>query len=440
MRRPLVIAAGTIVGEEGVISAGSVVIQDDVIVGVEDGHVDLDGADVIDAAGMVVLPGLVNAHAHGCTTGPLFSSGAAPLDGETAAANLDRHLAVGVTTLVNVCGFGLFDSTVPHTVDLRLATNHLPAAFAAADLVDGAGLSTRERAMTVDRMVESGALMIGEVGSGATLGGGVAAYRYVPAAVREATGVELDPAATTGLIDALTGTTRVEPPDDERLRAAIAALGLPREIFEPVRRAILEYAVAPVTTSLTSFGEAVAAAERTGVPAMFHAAGPSAQTLLELARGTSAQLVAGHLNHPSIPEDELVDLATSLRAEGVIVDVSSLDMIHAQRLATPERADLLASAGLVDTLSTDYAGGAWEPMLAVAARWLRRGYVDLSHVARMLATNSALMLGLRDRGRIAAGLRADVIVAEAGDLESVRWVVRAGEVARAPGGEGETSR
>jgi alpha-D-ribose 1-methylphosphonate 5-triphosphate diphosphatase PhnM len=58
----------------------------------------------------------------------------------------------------------------------------------------------------------------------------------------------------------------------------------------------------------------------------------------------------------------------------------------------------------------------------------------------MLATNSALMLGLRDRGRIAAGLRADVIVVDAGDLESVRWVVRAGEVARGPRGEEEASR
>jgi alpha-D-ribose 1-methylphosphonate 5-triphosphate diphosphatase PhnM len=115
-------------------------------------------------------------------------------------------------------------------------------------------------------------------------------------------------------------------------------------------------------------------------------------------------------------------------------------MIHAQRLTTPERADLLASAGLVDTLSTDYAGGAWEPMLAVADRWLRRGYVDLSDVARMLATSSALMLGLRDRGRIAAGLRADVIVVDAGDLESVQWVVSAGEVARGPRGEEEASR
>jgi imidazolonepropionase-like amidohydrolase len=423
----VVIEGGDVVTESGVLPGHSVLVRDGVIAGVGRTEVPA-GALVIDARGAAVLPGIVNAHAHGCTTGPLFSSGAEALSAEVARANLDRHLAAGVTTLVNVCGFGLEDSLIDHDVDVRLATNHLPAAFAAADLVDGSGLTDRVRAMAADRMVASGAVMIGEVGSGATLGGGVAAYRYVPDAVLAATGVALDPATATSLIDALTGPRRVEPPNDKRLRSAITASGLPPEIFDPARQAILDYAVAPVRTSLESFSQAVAAAEGTGVPAMFHVAGPSADELLRLARKTKAYLVAGHLNHPSIPAEDLIALARALRDAGVVVDVSSLDMVHAQRLVAPETADLLAAEGLVDTLSTDYAGGTWEPMLAVAQRWRAMGYVDLREVALMCSTRTADLLGLADRGRIAPGKRADLVIVDADDLESVRSVVVAGRV------------
>jgi len=403
-----------------------VVLRGGLIEGVHSTTVEASGARIIDATGMAVLPGVINAHSHGGTTGPLFSSGATPVSAEVAGANLDRHLAAGVTTLVNVCGFGLPESVVAHAIDVRLATNHLPHAFAAADLVDGSGLTAAERRMTAGEMIAAGAVLIGEVGSGATLGGGVAAYRYVPGAVLAATGIELAPDIATTLIDGLVGASRLGAPDDDRLRHALAELELPDSVFAPVRRAILDFAVAPVTTSLDSFAEAVRVAELTGVPAMFHAAGPSAATLLELARRSSARMVAGHLNHPSIPLPDLVELARKLRDEGVLIDVSSLDMIHAQRLTTPERADLLAAEGLVDTLSTDYAGGAWEPMLAVADRWWRHGYVDLPEVAQLCSTRPADLLGLLDRGSIAPGQRADIIVTSRDDLEQVQHVVIAG--------------
>lgn len=416
-----VVAGGDVVTPQGVVRGGSIIVRDGVIEDVIPALPQVAGR-VEDATGMVVLPGVVNAHAHGCTTGPLFSSGAAALSGEVATAHLDRHLAGGVTTLVNVCGFAVPDALVEHAIDVRLATNHLPSAFVAADIVDGSGLTSRERAMTARAMIDAGACLIGEVGSGATLGGGVSAYRYVPDAVRRETGIELTPQVATTLIDALVGVHRTSGPDDAALREAVLAVGIPEMVFGCVRRAIMDLAVAPVTASLTSFAEAVHVAERTGVAAMFHAAGPSATTLLELARRSSARLVAGHLNHPSISEEELIGLAMQLREEGVTVDVSSLDMIHAQRLATPERADLLAAEGLVDTLSTDYAGGGWEPMLAVADRWWRRGYADLPELAQMCATRPAQLMGFTDRGAIVRGQRADLVVSSAANLENVRDV------------------
>lgn len=420
------IYGGDVVTPEGVVAGGSLLVRDDVIEAVLPmAPVGID-ARALDATGMVVLPGVINAHAHGCTVGPLFSSGASPLAREQVIRNLDRHLAAGVTTLVNVCGFGLPDSLVEHPVDVRLSTNHLLDAFTAADLVDAAGLTSAERNMSVERMAEHGAILIGEVGSGATLGGGVAAYRYIPAAVLAATGLHISPAVATQLIDSLVGDSRLATPRRGHLAAAMSAAGLPPTARAAVVDAILTFAVAPVRASLGSFGQAVAAAERTGLPAMFHAAGPSAQALLDLARTSDATLVAGHLNHPSLREEELAGLATALREANVVVDVSSLDMVHAQKLTTPQSADLLAEAGLVDTLSTDYAGGAWEPMLAVADRWWRRGYVDLQDIARMCSSRPAELLGLCDRGSLSAGRRADVVLTLADDLESVRTVIIGG--------------
>ena len=93
--RDVVIEGGDVVTESGVLRGHSILVRDGIIaeVGLMHGHPD---AIVIDARGSVVLPGTVNAHAHGCTTGPLFSSGAEALSSSRARANLDRHLAAGL--------------------------------------------------------------------------------------------------------------------------------------------------------------------------------------------------------------------------------------------------------------------------------------------------------------------------------------------------------
>lgn len=428
MTRRVAIQGGEVVTDGGILSGATVVMRGGLIEGIERGNAGVGDAEVVDATNCVVFPGLVNAHAHGCTTGPLFSSGAAPVGDDVAKAHIRRHLTAGVTTVVNVCGFGLPTEVPAADIEVLLATSHVPSAFRAADAVDGGGLMPAHRTMTAEQMIDSGsAVLLGEIGSGATLGGGVAAYRYIPEALKKRAGLDLEPHQVTALIDALVGSSRLGAPDDEALREALARMGIHEQALAVSREAIQHYAVAPVRVSLDSFAEAVIVAEKTGAPAMFHSAGPSAATLLGLARRSSARLIAGHLNHPSIAEGELLPLARDLREAGVTVDVSSLDMIRAQRLATPEKADMLAEAGMVDTLSTDYAGGTWEPMLGVAERWYRRGLVDLEDVAHMTSTRSADLLGLKDRGRLAAGLRADIILVDPDDLEQVHGVFVAGE-------------
>ena len=421
------IVGGTVVSDGTRVPDATVHVQDGLIVDVSH-SAPPESARRIDATGLLVIPGVINSHAHGLTVGPLFSSAAPPLTREVASANADRHLAAGVTTAVNICGFAIEDDRIEHPMRIELGTTNLPHAREAAQIVDAAGLTDAERDRTAEAMIASGAVAIGEVGSGATLGGGVAAYRYVPNAVRESTGIEIEPATATAFIDALVGPLRTGQPDDGRLRMAMESHGVPVSTFHVIRDAVLSFAAAPVRVSLDSFEEACELSARTGVPAIFHTAEPSVRELLRLAAGTDARIVAGHMNHSSISPEEAVAAALELRELGAVVDVSSLDIVHRQSMCTPEVADALVSAGVVDTLTTDYAGGNWESMLALVQRWVSRGSLTVEQGIAMCTSKPADVFGFVDRGRIAPGKLADLVFVNPEDLEDVRSVIVGGNI------------
>jgi predicted amidohydrolase len=104
--------------------------------------------ETIDAAGGIVMPGLINAHAHGCIRGPSMPSGSKPFAGDDVAYFRNRHLLQGTTTLLNVCGLAMadeidVDNVERHAMDIRVSTAHTPKNIAAALVVDGKGLSAR---------------------------------------------------------------------------------------------------------------------------------------------------------------------------------------------------------------------------------------------------------------------------------------------------------
>jgi imidazolonepropionase-like amidohydrolase len=160
------------------------------------------GETVLNAEGCTVLPGIINAHAHGCVRGPSMPSGSLPFDPSSVAYQRNRHLLSGTTTLLNVCGLAMADEVdeagSSHPLDIQIATAHTPSNIAAALAVDGKGLSSRHRNATVDELVAAGCKVLGEAGGGQTLGGGAQDYRFIPAAVRQATGAVITP-ATAGL-------------------------------------------------------------------------------------------------------------------------------------------------------------------------------------------------------------------------------------------------
>lgn len=69
----------------------------------------------------------------------------------------------------------------------------------------------------------------------------------------------------------------------------------------------------------------------------------------------------------------------------------------------------LAERGIVTVLASDYV---WPAMLEAAFAMVRRGAMDLPRAWALVSANPAEACGLADRGRLAPGLRADVVVVD----------------------------
>jgi hypothetical protein len=365
-----VINGGTVVTGDGqtVILDGAVVLRDGRIVSIEQRWRPVAEAKVriVDARDCVVMPGLINCHTHGVTPGPLFPSGAAPLDEQRWLANLDRHVLAGTTTVLSLCGLATMDdvSTADrrHVVKVRGATTHLPSAIAAAQLADGAGLKARHVETSVEEQLAAGAVAIGELGGGQTMGASQPSYS----------------AALAGLSEGV---------------AAAARYGVPAFLH----------------TAATS-----AAALRT--------------ISLDYARiSKSARLIASHNNHPTLSPGEATDLAIELRRAGWLIEACTFDLLYRQQLVkTRAHWDCLFSAGEhVDLLATDYGfDGVHDELIGGVDDLVRHGFRSLAAAVALATRNVARAIPAiaPDGGQPARGRVADVVVARRSDLRDVRHV------------------
>ncbi|HEY4253012.1 MAG TPA: alpha-D-ribose 1-methylphosphonate 5-triphosphate diphosphatase [Roseomonas sp.] len=85
----------------------------------------------------------------------------------------------------------------------------------------------------------------------------------------------------------------------------------------------------------------------------------------------------------------------------------------------------LAERGIVTILASDYY---WPAMLEAAFVLAGRGVLSLGEAWSLVSENPAVALGLADRGRIAAGLRGDILLVDAARRAPVATFV-AGELA-----------
>lgn len=432
-----VLINGSVINGDGVsvMSEGTVVIDGEHITAVYQGGVRpehlTDDAKVIDCDGKVVLPGVINNHTHRTSLGPSGAYGAPPLARDVVVQNLWNHLRQGTTTVLCVDGFSLADEVIDDVpINVRQATIAYPSAFEAAKLSDGTGLTARHLAATVASRKAEGAVAVGECGAGGTLGGGSQDWLFIPAAVEERFGRTITPKQARGLKHAVLGRyIDREAYDADALQEALEVAELSDVLSIPEAKKLVEESVLPqFETALQSLGDGARVAKANGLAVILHNAAASKKVVDAVSREVA--IVAGHSNHPSFEVGEAVDFARELKARGSIIDVGTLDSFGKKALTDdPAHMFALLEAGLVDTFSTDYAGGFHDSILTAVAAAVKEGVVSLPAAIRMTSLNVAKAVpGVApNRGLVAPGRVADLVVADSDAVDRVAHVFVSGD-------------
>ena len=397
------------------------------------------GDRIIDAAGAVILPGIINAHAHGCIAGPSMPSGALPLSAGDVSYQRNRHLLSGTTTLLNVCGLATPDeigseALAPHPLDIHVSTAHTASSIDAAKVADGAGLSSHHLSATIDDMLAKGAKALGEAGGGQTLGGGAQDYRYLPQAIEQAIGVTIHPKVARLFKEAVLGRRLDggEAGTDDELEALLERHALAgRLTAAELRGLVINTVMPPVHLAMRGLEEVASQSERVEMAAIFHNAPPTAAILVRLAETyPRARMIAGHSNHPTFLPEEAVATARLLKERGVTIDASTLDCVTTRWRNGPENLDLLATEGLIDTLSTDYAGGDWDTILSAIQRIIAKKEMLAPRAVALATGNVARAIPelAGDRGLIEKNKQADIVICDAHNLARVRHVIAKGRL------------
>jgi len=104
------------------------------------------------------------------------------------------------------------------------------------------------------------------------------------------------------------------------------------------------------------------------------------------------------------------EVAAEARAAGEAVVMGAPNVVRGGSHLGWASAAPLAERGLVNVLASDYF---WPAMLEAAFIMAQRGVLDLPRAWALVSANPAEACGLHDRGRLAAGLRGDVVVVDA---------------------------
>lgn len=422
---------------------GALILNGDRIEGIES-RWDIESfseAEVIDVTGCVVVPGLINCHTHGVTPGPLFPSAESPLAEKRWRLNLDRNLLGGTTTVLSLCGFvsmqQVRDADESHPVNVKAATAHMPHALRAAHHSDGSGLTPDAGEVTVESMLAEGAVAIGEMGAGTTLGGGGQDVVHIPNVIEHATGIRIDSHQARAIKEA--ALSRFIQPgyyDRAAMKEALAAAGLTAALSPDAARGLVDGSVMPsVEDSRASFHEAAALSAELGVPALLHNAAATIDEMRSVSvehEHSGAQLVACHCNHSTFRPDEALALAVELAGRGVAIELSVVDLVRRRKLVrSRENWDvLLAEPGLVDVLATDYGfHGDHDSLMESVEDVVRSGHATLPAAVAMATSRVAeLIPGIApERGQLKPGWIADLAIVNADNFTDVRDVFVGGQ-------------
>jgi len=126
-----------------------------------------------------------------------------------------------------------------------------------------------------------------------------------------------------------------------------------------------------------------------------------------------------------------VEAAVEARSRGLATAMGAPNAVRGQSYSGNLSAREAHAAGLLDILAADYHPSAILPAVLELARTDPEG---LPGSTRLATLNPARALGLADRGRIAPGLRADLVIAEDGGVGHVCATWREGHCIYSDGG------
>ena len=388
------------------------------------------GEKVLDRKGKLAIPGIINTHAHACLSGPFSPHGDKPFSPQRIRQERKKHIMAGETTVFNLCGFVLQqDVDMPYEDSLRVipSTSHTKHCLKAASIQAGEGLTPRHFQTTVTDRIREGVTLIGEVGAGGLLGGGTTDYKLIPEAIEAISGVWLDPDQARRLKWAVLGKKlRKDDFDLEALKQCVAEFGIENVPLERLKKVIHSIVLPPLDVILKGYEDAVSFSASTGLPAILHNCPFVLPNIISLAQKyPNARVVAAHSNQADFQDSEVIECCRRLKAAGVIVDISTWDVASKQRQADPKRFKALLRSGLVDTVSTDFAGGDWDPVLKGMAMAVTEKALSIVEAVRLMSANARHFFPeiIKDRGILAPGRDADIVIVDSENIEIVTDVI-----------------
>jgi len=420
-----------------ILKQSSIIVENGLIIKIAEGvrySYDPASNSIIDAKGGFLIPGIINHHAHGVSLGPLFSAGNPAPPMELIFNNLNKHLLHGTTTLLNEDGFATIEETEImnklHPIKIKAATSHTPLNVEASEITDGTGLNEFHKKLTVKEMLINGAVALGEIGGGDTLGGGGACYNLLPRTIEAKTGKRINPAGAEKLMWAVLGRyIDKRATDCEKVDMVLDEIGLKGLLStDEAIDIILKDVYAPVETGREGIREAAELAIKYDMPIVIHNAAGCKEAVFEVAEKLGSRLIAAHSSHPSFTIDEIEDNIKRLRSYGAFIDICNGDYFGAKNLCPPAYLNVaydLLKKGLVDLISTDFMAGNWDPIILFIEKAVNNKAITLPKALAMTSCNVAKAIpGLvTNTGLIEEGKAADLVVLDPGTISKVKHVL-----------------
>jgi imidazolonepropionase-like amidohydrolase len=375
---------------------------------------------VIDAKGGLIIPGVINIHAHGISFGPFFPYAWKRLSKERVLNYLDTHLLQGTTTMLNNDGIALPSEVEAvnkiHPVNIRMCTLHTPKNIRAAEVISGDGIEDRHRRFTAEEAVALGAVALGEVGAPGTSYGTYEKGIKIGKVISAQHALALDKAVLAG--------------DEHAIGSALVEAGLEEMTLDQAKKLVEETSVIPVQACCDAIRESVTYVRKLGIPVLAHSEPGMKDALLEVAKELGPQLIATHVNHSFTP-DESVSFAKELKGLGATIEIITADSFGAKQVeASPEGTFALLKEGLVDVITTDFSGGYHDPILFVLQKAIEKEFITLSRAVQLATSAPARIIpGVApNRGLVEPGKVADLCIVDGDDLSTVRYVIIGGRI------------